>query len=129
VAAVDPRSGSVLWRRELSTNLGLTTDFVRLYLTDAESQVWALHPENGQTYWKQDELHGRRLTAPTLYDRYLVVGDTEGYVYWISTEDGRLAGLERVDRAAITARPVVFENTLYVLAEDGTVSALEAGED
>ena len=50
--------------------------------------VWQLDQRNGASLWKQKELHHRKLTAPAVYESYVVVGDFEGYVHWLSTRMG-----------------------------------------
>ncbi len=71
-------------------------------------------------------MHGRKLTAPAVYQGYVVVGDIEGYVHWLSTTDGRQLGRVQVAGEGIDAKPVVVGDTVYVYAKDGTLAALKA---
>ena len=80
---------------------------------------------SGASLWKQKELHQRKLTAPAVYGSYVVVGDFEGYVHWLSTTDGRQLGRIKVADSAIDAKPIVVDNTVYVYAKDGTLAALQ----
>lgn len=79
--------------------------------------------------WKQGDLHQRQLSAPAVYESYVVVGDFEGYLHWLSTTDGRLLGRVQVSDAAVKAKPVVDANTVYVYASDGTLAAYRVGVD
>lgn len=125
VSAVSLRDGEVLWRREeLSSFAGFSADRRYLYLTDEQSNLWELDQRNGAALWKQTELRRRKLTAPVPYDRYIVVGDLEGYVHWLSQDDARQLGRVRVTKAAIEAAPVVVDGIVYVYASDGTLAAL-----
>jgi outer membrane protein assembly factor BamB len=125
-AAVSELDGDVLWRNEaISSYTGLSNDFRYLYLSDSRDDVWQLDQRTGASLWKQKELHQRKLTAPAVYENYVVVGDFEGYVHWLSTSDGRQLGRIKVADSAIDAKPVVVDDTVYVYANDGTLTALK----
>ena len=42
----------------------------------------------GTQLWRQEALRLRDVTAPTRYANTLVVGDFEGYLHWLSPDDG-----------------------------------------
>lgn len=126
IAAVSELDGDVLWRNEtISSHSGLSNDARYLYLADSQSHVMQLDQHSGAALWKQKELHQRRLTAPVAYENYVVVGDFEGYVHWLSTIDGRQLGRVQVTDSAIDAKPIVVDNTVYVYAKDGTLAAIK----
>lgn len=126
VNAVTPIDGDVLWRNELiSANQGLSADTSYLYLSDASSDVWQLDQRNGASYWKQTDLHQRQLSVPVVYEDYVVVGDFEGYLHWLSKIDGRLLGRIEITDEPIVAQPIVIGNVLYVYASDGTLAAVK----
>ncbi|MEQ1529008.1 MAG: outer membrane protein assembly factor BamB, partial [Methylococcales bacterium] len=86
VAAISDTDGEVLWRNEdISSHAGMSNDWRYLYLSDSESHVSQLDQRNGSSLWKQKDLHQRHLTAPAAYENYVVVGDYEGYVHWLSS--------------------------------------------
>ena len=127
MAAISEADGDVLWRNETaSSHSGLSSDFSYLYLSDAESHIWQVDQHNGASLWKQKDLHQRKLTAPVAYQSYVVVGDFEGYVHWLSSTDGRQLGRIQISDSAIEAKPVVVDGTVYVYAKDGTLAALRA---
>jgi len=127
LAAVSEASGVILWKREMSSYAGLDADWRQVFVTDAEDHVWALDATNGATLWQQKQLHARRLTAPAIvsYDR-LVVGDLEGYVHWLATDDGRMLARTRVGGDGIHAKPLVADEVVYVLTDGGRLTALRA---
>jgi outer membrane protein assembly factor BamB len=124
LAAVSRDSGDVIWRRKLSSYAGLGADLRNLYVSDAEDKVWAIDPKNSSSLWKQSKLHGRRLSAPAVLGKYVVVGDFEGYLHWMSPEDGSLVGRIRVGDDPITNPPVVDGNVAYVLGDGGELAAI-----
>ncbi len=125
-AAISDSDGEVMWRNDsISSYTGLSHDFRNLYLSDATDDVWQIEQRTGASLWKQKELHQRKLTAPAVYDSYVVVGDFEGYVHWLSVNDGRQLGRIKVSDSAIDAKPLVVNDTVYVYAKDGTLAALK----
>ena len=125
-AAISELEGDVLWRNEaISSYTGLSNDFRHLYLSDSSDDVLQLELRSGASLWKQKDLHHRKLTAPAVYGNYVVVGDFEGYVHWLSTSDGRQLGRIKVADSPIDAKPVVVDDTVYIYAKDGTLAALK----
>lgn len=124
IATIALENGRGLWRREMSSHAGLSADKKYLYVTDDQSHVWALDRRNGQSFWKQAKLQARRVTAPTPYGAYVVVGDLEGYVHVLSSNDGGFVARKKVSSSAIIAAPIVEGDTIYVSGSDGRVTAL-----
>ncbi len=126
VAAISESSGVVLWKREISTYAGLDADWREVFVTDAEDHIWSLDATNGATLWQQKALHARQLSAPAIFDDYLVVGDLEGYLHWFAKDDGRMLARVRPGRDGIHAKPLVADGVLYVLDKNGRLTALQA---
>ncbi|MDD5229387.1 MAG: outer membrane protein assembly factor BamB [Methylococcales bacterium] len=127
IAAISASDGDGMWRNEnISSYSGLSNDFRYLYLSDSKSHVWQIDQRNGGGLWQQKDLHHRRLTAPATYQNYVVVGDFEGYVHWLSSSDGRQLGRIQVTDSPIEAKPVIVDDVVYIYAKDGTLAALKA---
>jgi len=125
--SVSEGDGEVIWRNEnASSYTGITADSRYLYLSDTHSEVMQLDQRNGASLWKQKELHNRHLSAAVVYQKYVVVGDFEGYVHWLSTVDGRFLGRIKIGKAPIETKPVIVDGIVYVYAKDGTLAALRA---
>lgn len=126
IAAISEVDGDVMWRNEsISSHSGLSNDYRYLYLADSQSHVLQLDQRSGASLWKQQDLHQRILTAPAVYENFVVVGDLEGYVHWLSSTDGRQLGRVQVTDGPIDAQPIVVDNTVYIYAKDGTLAALK----
>ena len=97
IAAVKMGSGQLIWSRDFSSYSGLYVDAFRVYITDANGQVWALNRYNGSTLWRQNKLLRRQLTAPQAYDNYIVVGDYDGYLHWITREGGKIIARKQIN--------------------------------
>ena len=53
----------------------------------------------------------------------MIVGDFEGYLHWLSREDGRLLARVRVGDDPIHTAPRVVDDVLYVYGSGGAVAA------
>lgn len=124
IASLSLSDGRTLWDREFSSYRGLAVAEGQIFVTDADDHVWGLDRNGGATLWQQEQLRLRRLTPPVVWRDYVVVGDYEGYLHWLSREDGSLVGRLRVDSSGVMAKPVVHEDRLYVLGKGGRVAAV-----
>ncbi len=129
LAAVDLMSGKTVWSRPLSSYQDFTSAGNMLYLSDANSHVYAINRLNGAVVWHQDQLDSRGLTAPVLMPaaNAIVVGDMLGYLHFLSAQDGHFIARVQVARSAISAKPVINGNVVYVLTRTGTVTAYKIG--
>jgi outer membrane protein assembly factor BamB len=126
VIAVSQRTGAILWAREVSTYNAIDADRRSIFLTDEEGTVLAFDQGTGASRWKQDKLRGRRLNAPVVVDEMVVVGDLEGYVHWLSAEDGRLIARYHIGGGAIHAPGIVDGDRIFMLSLGGELAALRA---
>jgi len=124
LTALDLRSGQIMWKRELGSVNDFIVDGGRIYLVDQNDRLLALNTEGGVTLWTQSDLLHRNLTAPALYNGYLVVGDSEGYMHWINTDDGSFVAQQKVDGSGFLTEPVVANDKLLIQAKDGTLYAI-----
>jgi len=123
IAVIEAQTGNQGWQRDMSSHVGLGVDFSQVYVTDDESNVWALSRSTGASEWKQGELINRKLTAPEPFDDYVAVGDLEGYVHLLSRYDGSIKARARVDNKGIQEKPLVKDGILYVYGNSGKLAA------
>ncbi|ENA1776051.1 outer membrane protein assembly factor BamB [Yersinia ruckeri] len=123
LTALDLRSGQILWKRELGSVNDFTVDAGRIFLVDQNDRITALKTDGGITLWSQSDLLHRNLTAPVMYNGYLVVGDAEGYLHWVNTDDGRFVVQQKVDSSGFLSAPTVASDKLMIQAKGGTVYA------
>ena len=123
VSAVSLESGQIYWQRDISVHAELAADSRYLYVTDEQSHIWALDRFSGESVWKQDQLEARGVTGPAISGNKLVVGDIEGYLHWLDKASGRFSARNRVSDKAILTQAVATEDTIYVYASDGALSA------
>lgn len=115
----DVHSGNQLWAKKMSSTTGLAMDEDNLYVSDTEGNVYAYENEHGVNLWKQGALHLRQLTAPCRVGDYLAVGDLQGYVHFLSLEDGHFVARIATDGSPILATPIAYHDGLLVQTSKG----------
>lgn len=124
VACLDDETGQILWRRSIKSYSGLARAENAIIVSDEAGTVWGLDPTTGAELWKNEDLKYRQLSAPTVFGGYVVVGDFKGFLHWFDPKDGKLVARTRAGSEPIRTAPVAVDDTLYVLSNNGRVSAL-----
>ncbi len=128
VAAINLASGQMVWERDIPSYAGLGVAGDQVFVTDDHGNVWALARATGATMWRQKKLSYRGVTAPVPFGaRYVVVGDREGYLFWLDRADGRFLARRRLDSSGILVPPAVDGDLLFALARDGELAAYRVG--
>lgn len=125
LAAVDIRSGNVVWKREYSSYREITIDGQTIYVVDSNGVVYALDKDSGIERWSQPALRGWYLTGPTVAGKYLAMGDQEGNLHWLNKDSGELVSREDFDSSGFFVEPVVAKDKLILYTRDGEVSAVK----
>lgn len=126
IASLDWTSGRVLWTHDISSYTGMTADENTVFITDSRSHVWSFGADSGFVNWRQTKLEARIVSGPASMGNYIVVGDAEGYLHWLNKSDGHFAARERLG-SKIYAAPIVENNVLYALTNNGDVAAYVVG--
>ncbi len=124
LVALSRLTGSTIWSRDIGSSAGLGLDEHHLYVVDDDDQLWTLDRNSGASLWKSDKLKYRDLSAPVPVQNAVVVGDFEGYLHWLSLDDGHLIARHQVDSSGIRVAPVVINNVLYVRSKNGDLEAI-----
>ncbi|WP_338884954.1 MULTISPECIES: outer membrane protein assembly factor BamB [Xenorhabdus] len=121
LVAMDMRSGQIIWKRDLGSVHDMVVTDSNIFIVDQDDHILSLRKSDGVTLWSQNDLLHRNLTAPEMYNGYLVVGDAEGYLHWLNMADGKFVAQNKVDSSGLLSRPVVASDKLMLQAKDGTV--------
>jgi len=129
LAAVELRTGRVIWKREYKSFRRMSLSGSTLYLVDVNSNVYALDSRNGVELWSQGALKQRLLTGVTPIGDYLVAGDKFGFLHWFDQTDGQIVARLEVggddEDEGIYHSPVVDGNVLYTQTRDGKLVAVK----
>ncbi len=121
VGCVDALRGSVIWKRPAAGAVGVQGDEAQVYGVESDSRVLAWQRANGQPVWTSDRLLYRKLSAPLVLGRSVVVGDATGLVHLLSRADGTPLTRLSTDGSAIEVTPVAAAGTLVVVTRNGGV--------
>lgn len=126
LAAINIRARQLLWSRKLSSFKNITVDSQRVYVTDDKSRVWAFDNQTGVAVWKQESLLHRKLTGPASSGKYIVVGDLEGHLHWLSKSDGSIVARTRGDKSGFIESPVSVDGFVISIGRKGELSVHKA---
>lgn len=121
--AIEGPSGRPLWTRDNGGVGGLAVTSSAVLVSDPAGTVWALDKYSGSALWSNTTLARRSLTAPTMHGDYAVVGDYDGYLHWLKTDNGEVAARARVGGKAIRGKPVAADGILVVQDVEGGLTA------
>ena len=124
VACFDAITGAPHWSKPTSSDKGVAVDQRFVFVSDDKGEVAAYSRENGSNAWKNDKLSYRNLSTPVSYGRVVAVADYQGYVHFLSREDGAFIGRTATDGSKIQADPVIAGANLIFQTQSGTVTAL-----
>ena len=129
IAAVDRTNGKVVWNRDISSYSGLNVEDAKIFVSHTLGAVYSLDYETGKTFWRQGTLANRRLTAPLPMGSVIAVGDLEGYVHFLTREDGNFAARIKLDSNAVMSL-TQGSNAKQLIAEtrDGGLYAISIAE-
>jgi outer membrane protein assembly factor BamB len=130
IAAVDRRSGKVVWNRDISSYSGLSADDGKVYVSHALGSVYSLSNEQGKSFWRQPGLLNRRISAPLPMGSVVAVGDLEGYVHFLARDDGSFAARIKLDDDAVMSLVAGTKSgQLIVETRDGGLYAVSVAEN
>jgi outer membrane protein assembly factor BamB len=124
VACFDILKGTPIWGRDVSSSSGLANDGESIYVADDKSALIAFEKTGGASLWKQDKLYGRYVSGPVVIGKYVAVGDVQGYVHFVSRDDGSFVARIATDGSPIIAQPLALDNGILVQTLKGGVYAI-----
>jgi outer membrane protein assembly factor BamB len=123
VVCIDAANGTAHWNRPLSSIVGVAADERFVFGIDDRSVVNAYTRDSGNSVWRNNKLEHRGLAAPVSIGRAVAVGDMEGYVHFLSREDGAYLARVATDGSAVTGLSLSGDN-LLVQTQGGNVAVL-----
>lgn len=121
VACLDGTTGRIAWSRAAQGHQGLDGDSQTVWGVESDGQVLAWQRQSGTPVWSQEALRFRGLSLPLAWLGQVVVGDQEGWVHFLSAQDGQVQQRMATDGSAVTGQPVAVGQTLVVVTRTGGV--------
>jgi len=116
--------GRPIWAKDFSSAAGMTVDGRFAFAPDQNSVMYGFALEGGGNIWKQDALRNRRLSAPAVADGVVAAGDLEGYVHFMSAQDGHLLGRVSLGGDPIVAPLVATPSGVIAQDSDGELALI-----
>lgn len=121
VGCVNAARGSVEWVQKANGGQGIHGNDAVLFGTESNGVVVSWRRADGARLWTSERLQYRKLTAPLLLGRSVVIGDDAGLVHLLSRDDGAPLNRMQTDGSGIAATPVVAADTMVVVTRNGNV--------
>jgi outer membrane protein assembly factor BamB len=131
LAAVELRSGNVIWTREYASFRNVSIDGNRLFVTDNNSNIYAIDRRNGVELWSNGELRNRNLTSATPVGDYIALGDKFGYLHYFTQDEGKYVSRISIgddEGESLYNAPVFVDGLFVVQTRDGVVSLVSNPE-
>lgn len=132
VAAIDERSGNRLWQKEISGSQTPWLSGDTLFILSSDNQLIALNIKNGAIHWVEqlpsfaDKKRKKpvRWTGPIMGSGRLILAGSHGKMIKINPNTGEQTKTIKTKKD-IQIAPLIAQNMLFVLAEDGTLMAYQ----
>jgi outer membrane protein assembly factor BamB len=121
VACANVAKGSLLWSKPAMGSTGLSGDTRAVYGSESDGRIVSWRRSDGDRVWVSERLRFRKLTAPILAGRSLVVGDESGVLHFLSSDDGSPLNRISTDSTPIAVAPVLVGQTLVAVTRRGGV--------
>ncbi|WP_395824152.1 outer membrane protein assembly factor BamB [Collimonas sp.] len=123
VGCFDAGSGTAHWAKPFSSDVGIGADERTIFAVNENGAVSAFALDSGAVVWQNKQLANRVLTTPAVLGNSVVVGDFEGYIHFLSREDGSLIARVRADSSAVLPNPIVVGSNVIFQTKAGTLIA------
>jgi len=84
----DRASGAKIWNRNVSSYHGLASDLVNIILSHENDSIYSFDKNTGKTVWKNSDLLHRKLSAPLIYDNFILTVDYLGILHVLDLDEG-----------------------------------------
>ena len=126
VGCVDALRGSILWTRSSVGSQGVDGDAKLLIGTEGNGMVQAWNRSTGERVWDSDRLKYRELTGPLYTPKGIVVGDSGGWLYLLSSADGSLINRVQTSSDGFSSTPTALaDGGFVVLTRNGSLLAYQ----
>ena len=131
MASYDLLTGQRIWEISIA---GISTPWLAgewVYVLSDDAKLLCVARATGKIRWvtqlqkyknEKKKKNQIRWTGPVLAGEKLIVANTEGSITEISPNDGSVISARQLS-ASVTHSPIVANNTLYILADDGVITA------
>jgi outer membrane protein assembly factor BamB len=104
-------------------------DSTDVAITDKNSHVYAIMRMDGSQRWVNTALTYRSVTSPAFLDKYVIVGDYEGYLYFLDNATGEICGMFELDSSGLYVNIAIDNDVAYILSRGGDLYAVKVATE
>ena len=123
VGCGDIKTAKMSWSKDFSSFSGTTQSPDAVFVVNDKSYVVAFDAIRGDELWRNEKLVWRDVGEPLAVGKYILAGDSQGYLHLFSQDKGDELGRVRVDSSGITAGPIATQSSVIVQTKGGTLAA------
>ena len=124
VGCVNAARGGVQWTRSAVSDQGLSGNANLLVGTESNGVVTTWQRSTGERVWETDRLRYRRLSAPLVTEKGVLVADEAGFIYLLSLTDGALLNRITLDGDALISAPQAMGAGFLMVSRKGLVQSM-----
>ena len=129
ISSLNRRNGKTIWTRPFSSFYGMAFNGFSLFISHDTGSIYALNKDDGETIWRQGALKSRRIRTGTLIKDYIVFGDYDGYIHFLSIANGSILARIKLDDSQILNNIIQVDDSLIILmSAAGEIISIKVGE-
>ena len=129
ISALDRRNGKTIWTQPLSSFYGMAFDGFSLFVTHDTGSIYAVNKDDGEIIWRQPSLQFRKIRTGTLIKDYVVFGDYEGYLHFLSIANGNILTRIKLNDSQLLNNIIKIDDSLlFIMSATGDIICLKVGE-
>lgn len=117
----DFNTNTIVNRLPYHSSKSIGFDDSHFVITEDNGQIVCINRYDNTELWGNNQLKNRNVSAPVIYGNYVVVGDFEGYLYFINLTTGTIESMYDLDSSALMTAPLVVNGNLLVFYADGSL--------
>ncbi len=130
--ALDANNGSKKWETLEAEGAIATTPLVyegTVYIGSLDRYLYAINAANGSMRWKSTFQAGSWFwTEPIVYNNVIYAGNLDGKIYAVDATTGDKINEFDLD-SPISSSPVLVDNSIIIVSEEGAVYALDVSSN
>ena len=121
LVALDKKNGLEIWSRKLSSFYGISIFNENIIVIHNSSALYSISKDTSKVLWRNSDYIERDLKEIIIFDKYILVGDFNGYIHFIDHSSGKSFSRFKVSSDAI--------NQIYIDKSNNNILWLDkAGE-
>ncbi len=124
IGCVDADLGKLIWTRPSFGEEGISVYENQLVSIESNGQILSWKVSNGDRLWDRDAFKNHHLTAPLVASKGIFLGDSVGWVYLLSKEDGSVLNRLPVGSSRGFASPptAIDSEHIVIATKNGVIS-------